>query len=78
MMKLGLCCGSGLCCVLLVAALLLGVGTPLLGEQVQKADDEAVSKAAALVQQSGQGDALKAVFNQQVDRVRLMVMLSPT
>ena len=37
-----------------------------------------VTKAAALVPQSGEGDDIRSAFNANVDRVRLMVLLSPT
>ena len=37
-----------------------------------------VAKAASLLPQSGKGDDLKSAFNKNVDRVRLMVLLSPT
>jgi hypothetical protein len=36
------------------------------------------AKAANLLPQSGAGDDLKSAFNKNVDRVRLMVLLSPT
>lgn len=37
-----------------------------------------VAKAGELVPQSGEGEAIKTVFNANDDRVRLMVLLSPT
>ena len=37
-----------------------------------------LSKAAGLVPQSGEGDDIRSAFNKNVDRVRLMVLLSPT
>lgn len=37
-----------------------------------------VVKAAGLAPQSGSGEAIKSLFNANVDRVRLMVLLSPT
>ncbi len=37
-----------------------------------------VTRAAALVPQSGEGQDIRSVFNENVDRVRLMVLLSPT
>ncbi len=37
-----------------------------------------VTRAAALVPQSGDGKDIRSVFNENVDRVRLMVLLSPT
>jgi hypothetical protein len=36
------------------------------------------SKAAGLVPQSGEGDEIRSAFNKNADRVRLMVLLSPT
>ncbi len=35
-------------------------------------------KAATLIPQSGEGRDIRSVFNENVDRVRLMVLLSPT
>jgi len=46
-------------------------------EPVREADPLA-TKAAALIPQSGSGDDIRSVFNQDADRVRLMVLLSPT
>ncbi len=37
-----------------------------------------VTKAAGLVPQSGEGSDIRSAFNENVDRVRLMVLLSPT
>lgn len=37
-----------------------------------------VTRAAALVPQSGEGHDIRSEFNENVDRVRLMVLLSPT
>ena len=37
-----------------------------------------VTNAAALVPQSGEGHDIRSAFNENVDRVRLMVLLSPT
>ena len=42
------------------------------------AQTELLTKAAGLVPQSGQGDEIRSAFNENVDRVRLMVLLSPT
>ncbi len=44
--------------------------------QTEPRDD--LSKAAGLVPQSGEGDDIRSAFNKNVDRVRLMVLLSPT
>ncbi len=46
--------------------------------QTSEAADPLVTKAAALVPQSGEGDDIRSAFNANVDRVRLMVLLSPT
>ena len=45
--------------------------------EVREADPLA-TKAAGLIPQSGNGDDIRSVFNQDADRVRLMVLLSPT
>ena len=37
-----------------------------------------VTKAASLVPQTGEGDDIRSTFNKNVERVRLMVLLSPT
>lgn len=37
-----------------------------------------IAKAANLRPQSGEGDDIRSAFNKNVDRVRLMVLLSPT
>jgi len=42
------------------------------------AQTELLTKAAGLIPQSGQGDEIRSAFNANVDRVRLMVLLSPT
>ena len=42
------------------------------------AEDALLGKAASLKPQSGDGDDLKTAFNESVDNVRLMVLLSPT
>lgn len=42
------------------------------------ADAGLPDEAASLRPQSGEGDELKATFNESVDNVRLMVLLSPT
>ena len=41
-------------------------------------EDALVDKAATLVPQSGDGRDIRSLFNENVDRVRLMVLLSPT
>lgn len=76
MMKLGLCCGERLCCALLVGILSLGGGSGVLGQASTDTDD--LNKAASLLPQSGGGDDIRSAFNKNVDRVRLMVLLSPT
>ena len=42
------------------------------------AQTKLLTKAAGLVPQSGQGAEIRSAFNENVDRVRLMVLLSPT
>jgi hypothetical protein len=42
------------------------------------ANNPMLAKAAGLVRQAGQGADLKTTFNQEMDKVRLMVLLSPT
>jgi hypothetical protein len=37
-----------------------------------------LAKAAHLAPQTGEGDDIRSTFNKNVDRVRLMVLLSPT
>jgi hypothetical protein len=41
-------------------------------------DDALADKSATLTPQSGEGRDIRSVFNENVDRVRLMVLLSPT
>ncbi len=40
--------------------------------------DALAEKSATLIPQSGGGRDIRSVFNENVDRVRLMVLLSPT
>ena len=77
MLKLGLCCGGGLCCALLGGFLWFGGVTSVLDDRAAEANP-LVTKAARLLPQSGQGEEIKAAFNANADRVRLMVLLSPT
>ena len=37
-----------------------------------------LTRAATLIPQSGEGDDIRSAFNENVDRVRLMVLLAPT
>ena len=46
--------------------------------QTTPGDEPLLGTAAALVPQSGEGDDIRSAFNKNVDRVRLMVLLSPT
>ena len=41
-------------------------------------DNPLLTQAANLPPQSGEGDDIRSAFNKNVDRVRLMVLLSPT
>jgi hypothetical protein len=41
-------------------------------------EDDLVDTSAMLVPQSGEGGQIRSLFNENVDRVRLMVLLSPT
>ncbi len=75
-MKLGLCCGGGLGCAVLSGFLWLGVGATGL-DTTDEVDPQLI-QAAALAPQSGEGANIKTTFNENVDRVRLMVLLSPT
>ena len=75
-MKPGLCCGGGLGCALLSGLLWLGVGAT--GLDATDAVDPQLIQAAALAPQSGEGADIRTTFNDNVDRVRLMVLLSPT
>ncbi len=75
MMKLGLCCGGGLCCALLGGLLWLGAAT---GLDATDDVDPLLIQAASLAPQSGEGADIRTAFNENVDRVRLMVLLSPT
>lgn len=76
MMKLDLWRGGSVFCALLCAALLLG-GAAVAVEAIDAADPLLI-KAATLAPQSGEGVDIRTAFNQNVDRVRLMVLLSPT
>ena len=46
--------------------------------QAVDSTDPLLARAAGLVPQSGEGAEIRSAFNENVDRVRLMVMLSPT
>ena len=47
-------------------------------DQTPLTADPLVTKAAALVPQSAEGDDIRSAFNENANRVRLMVLLSPT
>jgi hypothetical protein len=68
------CCGACVaCCALLSGVLWLGgAGTAL------EPEGGLVVTSAMLVPQSGEGSQIRSLFNENVDRVRLMVLLSPT
>ncbi len=62
-----------------VMALVLGCRPTTPSEDVgQDHKDPLPAKAEALVPQSGQGSSLKTAFNDAADKVRLMLLLSPT
>ena len=70
---------SSLVCALWVMALVLGCGPATPGKDIdQDHDDLLLTKAEALVPQSGQGSSLKTAFNDAADKVRLLLLLSPT
>ena len=66
----------GVGCALLSGLLWLGAGAT--GLDATDEVDPLLIQAAALTPQSGEGADIKTVFNENVDRVRLMVLLSPT
>jgi len=60
-------------------ALVLGCGPTTQGEEVApEHQDLLLAKAESLTPQSGQGGSLKTAFNDAADKVRLMLLLSPT
>ena len=60
-------------------ALVLGCGPTTSSEDLdQDHNDPLLSKAESLTPQSGQGSSLKTAFNDAADKVRLMLLLSPT
>ncbi len=59
-----------------LVALLLAASTVLAADA--EPQDALAEKSAALIPQSGEGRDIRSVFNENVDRVRLMVLLSPT
>ena len=62
-----------------VMALVLGCGPTTPAEDLdQDQHNPLFSKAAALTPQSGQGSSLKTAFNDAADKVRLMLLLSPS
>jgi hypothetical protein len=65
--------------VLLAMALVIGCSPTTPNEpSVRQRDASLLRRAEALTPQSGQGSALKTAFNNASDKVRLMVLLSPT
>jgi hypothetical protein len=73
MLKL-FCCGAcAACCALLSGVLWLSGNGTLL-----EPEDGLVDNSATLVPQSSEGSDIRSLFNENVDRVRLMVLLSPT
>ncbi len=62
-----------------VMAFVLGSAPTASGESPDRDQkDSLLSKAEALAPQSGQGSNLKTAFNDAADKVRLMLLLSPT
>ena len=62
-----------------VTAFVLGCGSATRSEDVdQDHDDRLLGKAETLAPQSGQGSSLKTAFNDAADKVRLMLLLSPS
>ena len=59
-----------------LVALLLAASTVLAADA--EPQDALAEKSATLIPQSGGGRDIRSVFNENVDRVRLMVLLSPT
>jgi len=60
-------------------ALVLGCSPTTPSEHRDQAQDDALLRTAeTLAPQSGQGSSLKTAFNNASDKVRLMVLLSPT
>ena len=62
----------------LLVLLFIFSSVPAQVEPLTPGSNPLASKAAGLVPQSGEGDEIRSAFNKNVDRVRLMVLLSPT